>query len=233
MGENSLSSGADSPRYSQLPNRDSPRNVMPSFGVKGSGDSLGSPRNPSGQQEARDSPRNTAASLGATEKGSTLDSPRCVQSPQESPRNVPVYVNEPFGGLPGTSSSSKDWPRPPALFHRESSKLEGLSRAQPPRSSFNSSQELQTFYPAPRSVTSRLSGSKDRLAQGNPRSQREAPIGSRDARLARDWQNDSIATTDDCDDQRSTTTSGSYTIDNEDNYVGLDLNHSPWKDVVV
>jgi mannosyltransferase OCH1-like enzyme len=43
-----------------------------------------------------------------------------------------------------------------------------------------------------------------------------------------------MTTTDDYDDQRSTTTtSGSYTIDNDDSYVGLDVGHSPWKDVVV
>lgn len=232
MAESSLSSGADSPRYSQLPNRDSPGNVLPSLGMIGSGDSLNSLGNSSVQQDPRDFSRKMA-SLGATEKGSSLDSPRSLQSLQESPRNVPMYVNEPFGNLQGASSSSKDRSRPPALFHRENSKPENLGRAQAPRSSFNCSQELQTFCPTPRSVTTRQSGSKDRLAQQNPKSQREAPIGPRDLRHVRDWQNDSIATTDDCDDQRSTTTSGSYTIDNEDNYVGLDLNHSPWKDVVV
>ncbi|GFS16265.1 hypothetical protein ElyMa_004953100 [Elysia marginata] len=46
----------------------------------------------------------------------------------------------------------------------------------------------------------------------------------------RDWATESIATTEDCDDQRSTTTSGSYTIDNEDDY--LTLEYRP-KDVVV
>ncbi|XP_046363147.2 protocadherin beta-6-like isoform X2 [Haliotis rufescens] len=46
----------------------------------------------------------------------------------------------------------------------------------------------------------------------------------------RDWRNDSIATTDDGDD-RSTTTSGSYTIDNDESCVNLDFND--FKDVVV
>lgn len=230
MADSSLGGGADSPRYSQLPNRDSPRNLMQSFGVHGSGDALDSPRNSNLQQGPRDSPRNVA-SLGATGKGSSLDSPRGVQGLQESPRNVPTYVNEPFGSLQGASPSSKDWSRPPTLFHREHSTPENCSLTQAPRSSFNSSHELQTFYPAPRSLANRHSGSKELLTQHNPG--REVPVGSRDARHVRDWQNDSIATTDDCDDQRSTTTSGSYTIDNEDNYVGLDLNRSPWKDVVV
>ncbi|XP_067663339.1 protocadherin-9-like isoform X2 [Haliotis asinina] len=46
----------------------------------------------------------------------------------------------------------------------------------------------------------------------------------------RDWRNDSIATTDDGDD-RSTTTSGSYTIDNDESCVNLDFND--FKDIVV
>ena len=46
----------------------------------------------------------------------------------------------------------------------------------------------------------------------------------------RDWTADSIATTEDCDDQRSTTTSGSYTIDNEEDYLSLEFKP---KDVVV
>ncbi|GFN96023.1 hypothetical protein PoB_002252900 [Plakobranchus ocellatus] len=46
----------------------------------------------------------------------------------------------------------------------------------------------------------------------------------------RDWTTDSIATTEDCDDQRSTTTSGSYTIDNDDDYLPLEFKS---KDVVV
>ncbi|KAK3762582.1 hypothetical protein RRG08_020661 [Elysia crispata] len=46
----------------------------------------------------------------------------------------------------------------------------------------------------------------------------------------RDWTTDSIATTEDCDDQRSTTTSGSYTIDNEEDYLTLEFKP---KDVVV
>lgn len=45
-----------------------------------------------------------------------------------------------------------------------------------------------------------------------------------------DWATSSIATTEDCDDQRSTTTSGSYTIDNEEDYLALE--YKP-KDVVV
>ncbi|KAK0064855.1 protocadherin-9 [Biomphalaria pfeifferi] len=48
---------------------------------------------------------------------------------------------------------------------------------------------------------------------------------------SRDWTSDSIATTEDGDDQRSTTTtSGSYTIDNEEDYLSLD--YKP-KDIVV
>lgn len=46
----------------------------------------------------------------------------------------------------------------------------------------------------------------------------------------RDWNNESIATADDFDDQRSTTTSGSYTIDNEDEYLALEFKP---KDIVV
>ncbi|KAK6173694.1 hypothetical protein SNE40_017101 [Patella caerulea] len=48
----------------------------------------------------------------------------------------------------------------------------------------------------------------------------------------RDWRNDSVLTmtTEDGDD-RSTTTSGSYTIENEDRFAGLD--YGDWKDVVV
>ncbi|XP_041359659.1 protocadherin gamma-B4-like [Gigantopelta aegis] len=45
----------------------------------------------------------------------------------------------------------------------------------------------------------------------------------------RDWRNDSIATTDDGDD-RSTTTSGSYTIDNDDHWLNLDYDV---RDIVV
>ncbi|BFZ15314.1 hypothetical protein BsWGS_18353 [Bradybaena similaris] len=45
-----------------------------------------------------------------------------------------------------------------------------------------------------------------------------------------DWTNHSIVTTDDLDDQRSTTTSGSYTVDNEDDYLALEFKP---KDVVV
>lgn len=45
-----------------------------------------------------------------------------------------------------------------------------------------------------------------------------------------DWTNHSIANTDDLDDQRSTTTSGSYTVDNEDDYLALEFKP---KDVVV
>ncbi|XP_076467599.1 protocadherin-1-like [Babylonia areolata] len=228
---------ADSPRYSQLPNtKDSPRNAtLHSLGAAGSRESLNSLKGSQLlQQDPRDSPRNAVPA-----KGSHLDSARAAaaaagQKLQEAP--VSMYVNEPFGTFQNKPSSStfltpKDKSRYPNLFHRENPNAEHSGLADDPRGSFKNGQELQTFYPAPRPLTARQSGSRDNLAH---RTQREAPPAPRDVRQGRDWRDETMAaTTDDYDDQRSTTTSGSYTIDNEDGYVGLDLNRSPWKDVVV
>ena len=55
-----------------------------------------------------------------------------------------------------------------------------------------------------------------------------APVGDGVIHV-RDWRNDSIATTDDGDD-KSTTTSGSYTIDNDDQWLNLDYDV---RDIVV
>nr|KAG5698536.1 hypothetical protein BaRGS_023239 [Batillaria attramentaria] len=155
----------------------------------------------------------------------SLDSPRNGNSAGQSPRT------QGDGSSNGASTNS---PSP-----RQDSYYSGHA----PRSTFKTSQELQTFHPPTRNSNAiKQSGSRDILPQQgtSSRNPREAGLGSRDARshgpaTTKDWRNDSFATTDDCDDQRSTTTtSGSYTIDNEDTYVGLhDLNHSPWKDVVV
>ncbi|KAK7485614.1 hypothetical protein BaRGS_00023189, partial [Batillaria attramentaria] len=225
----------NSPRYTQLP-----RSSVPQQNSCGSRDPLDSSKGGSISGQ-RDSPRN--GRLGSS--GNSLDSPRSSQPhQQESPRgqNMPIYANE--SSRSGAGVGSKDWSRPPMLIPScDSPRQDSYYSGHAPRSTFKTSQELQTFHPPTRNSNAiKQSGSRDILPQQgtSSRNPREAGLGSRDARshgpaTTKDWRNDSFATTDDCDDQRSTTTtSGSYTIDNEDTYVGLhDLNHSPWKDVVV
>ncbi|XP_059140906.1 uncharacterized protein LOC131928792 [Physella acuta] len=61
-------------------------------------------------------------------------------------------------------------------------------------------------------------------------SNKMAFLTERFAMPSRDWTNESIATTEDGDDQRSTTTSGSYSIDHEDEYLAMEFKP---KDIVV
>ncbi|KAL8582251.1 hypothetical protein ACOMHN_037008 [Nucella lapillus] len=222
--------GPVSPRYTQLPNRDSPQHGTPSVGSPGNGDSLSSARGFNLQQETRDSPRSfpTGSSSGSSSRG--------APGLQDGTRPAPTYVNEPYGNMPGSlssplssPSSPKDWSRAPALLQRDCSRSDNLSRGQGPRSTFNTSQEMQTFVPPTRAGRDGGGNRDYRPFQQNSKTSRESPLASRHARDC----HDSLATTDDGDDQRSTTTSGSYSIDNEDGYVGVELNHAPWKDVVV
>ncbi|XP_076446306.1 protocadherin-1-like [Babylonia areolata] len=274
--------GSPSPRYTQLPNRDSPLHSYTGTTTT-TKDTLSSPRGYTPnhyqhhqhhlqqQETMREVPRAAGSMATATGNATSVNSARSPYSLQDggnNTRTVPTYVNEPYGNLQGSGSgsgsasssplnspsSSKDWSRATALLQRDGGPR-AQQHQQAPRSTFNTSQEMQTFVPPTCRAREgggggggggggirdfRPSQSTSACSNHPSKTSRESPLGFRgDAKhVPRDWHNDSLITnattaTDDYDDQRSTTTSGSYTIDNEDGYVGVELSHAPWKDVVV
>ena len=246
-------SGAEaSPRYTQLPNRDPAKSSLQSLRGAGGGEAVHSQRTPhlplDGKTGTLGSPRGAAPSPQDPRAPTYVNEPygnvQRASSPSPPPP-PPSSSSSPSSTLPNFLSSSsssssvpRDWCRTPTRLQRDSgqSKVDGssLSRTQPLRGSLaSSSQELQTFFPAPRG---RLGGRPEFPGQPHHtgKTQPQQPQGAPVQHVGRDWRNDSLATTDDGDDQRSTTTSGSYSIDNDDSsYVGVELTHAPWKDVVV
>lgn len=179
---------------------------------------------PKGGETLRESPKNFQ--FNCTEM--SRESPKniqfnCTETSRESPKNILLHAGE----SPRNTSSTflRDWKQIPQLELDSFYKGKNLCN-QVPRSSFKQCQEMQTFRPACK-VSNQ---STESPSQHNFLVQKDTLTMSRDRVNMKDSRNDSM---DDYDDQRSTTTSGSYTIDNEDTYTGLDTGRSPWKDVVV
>lgn len=218
------------PRYTQPPFRNSPRPTVSHFSAGGGNPGTVATDLSRGSLVQLNS---SSPGLDASSSGSSLDSQRSPTVKADSPRSSSSVHGGDFPrGVNIPPPPGAVWTKTGAFSACEGVKAGSLLRTEPAGSSFRHAQEMQTFHP-PRTLTSRQSSKElPRSLQPCPR---ESPLGLQEQILdAKDWRGDSGAATDDGDDQRSTTTtSGSYTLDNEDTYVGLDVKQSPWKDIVV